>query len=268
MIDSTLFAVDVPAGTYAAGDKLPLVPIRGPAVVRDGYGSAILKQVVAIGADGAVVGGSYVEFKNANWNDSLKTMISSANGNQQFSILAKTSPAIQRCGNIELQPNSSFEINLVIGGAVTTTAPCSIFLLMDIDYPSVAAISNPKDENGLPTSIIRGDAITVTGNGSAASTVWTTLNVDEFKAGYRYLLAQVGAYVDANTPLGFVEFSGAPSMNGLIRIIPVIAKTAAAGRMELEYSTPLVKGPMNIGYAFYGTAGANTVVLECDYIRR
>lgn len=268
MIDSTIFAVDVPVGTYAAGQKLPLIPIRGPSVVRDGYGKAILKQVVVIGADGVVVGGSYVEFKNSNWNDSLKTMVSSANGNQQYSILAKTSPAIQRCGNMELQPNSSFDVNLVVSAAVTTSAACSIFVLMDIDYPSVAAVSNPKDEDGLPTSIMREDAITVTANGSALSTVWTTYNVDEFKAGYRYLLAQVGGLVDNNTPLGFIEFSGAPSMNGLVRIIPIIAKTATASRMELEYSTPLVKGPMNIGYAFYGTAGSNTVKLECDYIRR
>lgn len=261
-------AVDVPAGTYAAGQKLPLSVIRGASVVRDGYSTALLKQIVILGADGSVGGGSYVEFKNANWNDSLKTMVSSANGNQQFSILSKTSPAIQRCGDTELQPNSAFEANLVIGAAVTTTAPCSIFALIDIDYPSVAAVANPKDENGLPTSIIRSDAVTITGNGSAASTVWTQYNVDEFKAGYRYLLAQIGAYVDTNTPLGFVEFSGAPSMNGLIRIIPTIAKSAAAGRLELEYSTPFVKGPMNIAYAFYGTAGSATTTLECDYIRR
>ena len=57
-------------------------------------------------------------------------------------------------------------------------------------------------------------------------------------------------------------------MNGLTRLIPVIPRTAAAGRLELEYSTPFVKGPMNITYAFYGTAGATTVTLECDYIRR
>lgn len=261
-------AVDVPAGAYTAGQKLPLSVIRGASVVRDGYGTAILKQIVILGADGIVSSNTYVEFKNANWNDSLKTMVTSANGNQQFSILSKTSPAIQRCGNTELQPNSAFEANLVVGDAVTTTAACTIFALIDIDYPSVAAVANPKDESGLPTSIIRTDVVTVTANGGAASTVWTQYNVDEFKAGYRYLLAQVGAFVNSTTYLGFVEFSGAPSMNGLTRLIPVIPRTAAAGRLELEYSTPFVKGPMNITYAFYGTAGATTVTLECDYIRR
>lgn len=267
MIDSTLYAVDLPVGTYTKGQKLPMVPIKGPAVVRDGYGTAVLKQVVTLATASYIEVGTYVEFKNSNWNDSQKNIVNSANGNQQFSLLARTSPCLQKCGDTELQPNSSFEVNLVIGQNVTTTAVNTVFLLVDIDYPSVQAVQNPADEKGQPVTIMREDAVTVTADGSALASVWTTINVDEFKAGYRYLLAQAGI-VCGNAIVGFVAFSGAPSMNGLVRIIPSLPKTAANARLELDYSTPLLKGPMDISYALYGTAGASTAVLECDYIRR
>lgn len=268
MIDSTIFAVDIPAGTYAAGQKIPLNVIRGPSVVRAGYGKAILKQVMMFTTSSMISAGTYFEFKNANWNDTLKTLaVSAGSAPQSLTILSRTSPAIQRCGDTELQPNSSFEVNLVIGSSITTTTATTAILLMDIDYPSVAAVANPRNEEGMPVSIVRSDSVAVTADGAAASMVWTTYNVDEFKAGYRYLLAQIGAYNTA-AMVGFVEFSGAPSMNGLVRVIPVIPSAGAAARMELEYSTPLVKGPMNISYAALGTAGTVTMPLECDYIRR
>lgn len=267
MIDSTLFAVDLPAGTYTAGQKIPMNPIRGPAVVRDGYGQAKLKQVITFATSSYISFGSHVDFKNSNWNDSQKNLINSANGNQQLTLLAKTSPALQKCGDVELQPNSSFDVNVVIGETVTTTAANTVLLLMDIDYPSVQAVSNPADETGMPVTIMRNDTVTITADGSAATTVWTTVNVDEFKAGYRYLLAQCGL-VCATGLLGFVAFSGAPSMNGLTRIIPALPKTGANARLELDYSTALVKGPMDISYAVFGTAGTAATILECDYIRR
>lgn len=267
MIDSILFAVDVPTGTYAAGEKIPLSVIRGPSVVRDGYGAAKLKQIVVFASQNAVATGAHIVFKNANWNDSIKTMLSSANGNQQYTLFSKVSPAIQRCGDIELQPNSGFDVYLDCGAGNTTTTDTTVFVLADIDYPSVQAVANPREETGQPVSIIRSDTVTVTDHGQGASMVWTTVNVDEFKAGYRYLLAQVGMTDNVNL-IGFVAFSGAASMNGLVRIIPVIPKIAVASRIELEYSTPLVKGPMNIEYAVMGAAGTATEYLECDYIRR
>lgn len=267
MIDSILFAADIPAGSYAAGTTIPLNVIRGPSVVRDGYGTAVLKQVIVMSSYSAIIGGTYVKFKNSNWNDDLKTMLASVNGNQAQTFFSKVSPVIQKGGDTELQPNSSFEVNLVIPYAATTNDPTSVFCLIDIDYPSVSAVANPRDEKGLPVSIMREDTVTAVAHGDAANLIWTTINVDEFKAGYRYLLAQVGMTDNTNL-LGFVAFSGAPSMNGLVRIIPVIPRMVAASRIELEYSTPLVKGPMNIEYAVMGTAGTCLEYLECDYIRR
>lgn len=269
MIDSILYGVDVPAGTYTAGQTLPLNVIKGPSVVRDGYGEAKLKQVFIASTTGVGAAGSYVEFKNANWNDSLKSMLASVYGNQSYTILAKTSPALQKCGDTGLQPNSAFDVNLVISSGVTTTADFSVFCLVDIDYPQVQAVANPAEQEGLPVTIIRNDTITTTLDGAAASMTWNNVNVDEFKAGYRYLLAQVGLYAGSTTSIGFVAFSGAPSMNGLVRIIPVIPRFAVACRLALDYSTPLVKGPMNIEYAVMdSTAQSVATVLECDYIRR
>ena len=48
-LDSSLFAAQIPAGTYAIGDRIPLVCIRGPAVVRSGYGTALLKKIFTVG---------------------------------------------------------------------------------------------------------------------------------------------------------------------------------------------------------------------------
>lgn len=267
MIDSILFAVDVPQGAYTAGQVLPMSVIRGPSVVRDGYGAAKLKQVIVLSSNNAIGLGAYISFKNSNWNDGLKTMVASVSNNNAQTVLAPNSPAIQKCGDVELQPNSSFDVNLVIGDATTPGNDTTVFCLADIDYPSVAAVANPRDENGLPVSIMRHDTVTVTDHANAANLVWTTLNVDEFKAGYRYLLAQIGM-TDNTNAIGFVAFSGAASMQGLVRIIPTIPKSTIAGRMLLDYSTPLVKGPMNIEYAVIGAAGTIAEYLECDYIRR
>lgn len=265
MIDSMLFAVDIPAGTYAAGQEFPLSVIRGPSVVRDGYGRAVLKNVICMSAAAGISLGSHFDVKNANWNDSLKSTVVSMNGNAI--ALSKFSPCIQKGGDTELQPNSAFDVKLVFGDAATTNFDNSCFVLIDIDYPSVAAVSNPAEEKGLPVTIMRNDTITATANGAAATMAWTTVNVDEFKAGYRYLLTQVGM-MDTVNYVGFVAFSGAPSMNGLVRIIPTAPKSPQYCRMELDYSTPLVKGPMNIEYAAVGTAGSTPTSLECDYIRR
>lgn len=268
MIDTTIFAIDIPAGSYTQGQEISMPVIFGPSVVRDGYGSAILKQVMVFTTNNNVAGFSYVDFKNSNWNDSIKTMTTSLGGNNGLCAFAKTSPVIQKCGDIELQPNSSFVVKFVVGAAVTTTVATSAVCLMDIDYPSVAAVSNPREEKGMPVSIIRNDNVVTTADGSIATLTWTTFNVDEFKAGYRYLLAQVGFFGPSTDIVGFVAFSGAPSMNGLVRVIPVIPRLAVASRLELDYSTPLVKGPMNISYAVLGAAGTNYTCLECDYIRR
>lgn len=268
MIDSMLFRAIVPAGTYAAGAKVPLQLVDGPSVVRDGYGDAFLKSVFTI-ADGSAVAPSTVEIKNQNWVDSMQNMVTSANGNGIYSVLSEDGPCFQKGGDMQLQPNSAFSVEFTMINGATTTTATDIFCIIDIDYPQVAAVQNPAEEKGAPVTILRRDAVTINAFGAAAQ--WDTYSVDDFKAGYRYLLAQVGCDAEAvaNTNLGFVKIHGAAGQNGLCQIIPVAPRFAGTTRAHLAYSTPMVKGPMLISYMlFAATAGTDTATVEFDYIRR
>lgn len=258
-IDSTLFAAKIPAGTYAVGDKIALGVVRGPAVVRDGYGPAILKRLFA--STTYFVG--HVTFKNSNWVDEAANVapIPAA------AILSNNSNAIQSGHDAPLTPNSGWEVYFVFDVANTSTSDYDVFALIDVDYPNVAAVKDPKSAQGVPCSTIRQDPFTVTANGGSPSLVWTTYNVDILKAGYRYLIASM-SFRAATATLGFFSISGAAGQSGLERIIPVIPQATTNLRYVIDYSTPLVKGPFNINYAAVGTAGADTALLEIDWVKR
>ena len=98
MIDSMLYRAIIPAGTYAAGAKIPLVLVDGPSVVRDGYGEAKLKSVFTI-TDNLNLGPSFVEVKNQNWVDSMINLVTSANGNGIYYILSEDGPCFQKGGD-------------------------------------------------------------------------------------------------------------------------------------------------------------------------
>lgn len=268
MIDSMLFRAIIPAGTYTAGQKVPLQLVDGPSVVRDGYGEAFLKSVFTI-ADGPAPASSTVEVRNQNWVDSMQNIVNSANGNGIYTVLSQDGPCFQKGGDMQLQPNSAFTLDYTMLNGATTTTDTDIFCLIDIDYPQVAAVANPAAEKGAPVTILRRDAVTINAFGAAAQ--WDTYSVDDFKAGYRYLLAQVGCNAEtvANTNLGFVKLHGAAGQNGLCQIIPVAPRFAGTTRTHLDYATPMVKGPMLISYMlFAATAGTDTATVEFDYIRR
>lgn len=264
-IDSMLYACSIANGTtLAVGDVIPLALIRGPNVVRDGYGSAIMKRVFTC-ADTLTANG-HVSVKNQNWIDELDNTVPQAS----TTALAVNSSSVQRCGDVELQPNSSFAVNYVVDAPITTTGAMDVFVLIDIEYPSVNAVRDPKTETGAPMSIVRRDNVNHTAVGSATTAVWTTYNVDIFKAGFRYLLAEMGfRSFAAGASLGFFSISGASGQNGLERIIPVVTSPSGALRYDIDYSTPLVKGPMNVNYLSMATAGGSSqVVTELDFIRR
>lgn len=270
MIDSMLYRAILPAGTYAAGEIIDLALFDGPAVVRDGYGPAILKKIFTVSDNGAPAGG-YVTVKNQNWVDEMANILSSSSGNSAFGILSQDGPAIQKGGDLSLDPNSAFIVQYVNPVAVTTTADFDIFCQIDIDYPQVAAIANPEQEKGTPMSIVRTDSLSVAAFGTAAT--WTTYSVDQFKAGYRYLLAQVGANAHSGTSTNFnilfLKIHGTAQQNGLAQIIPIIPRLSGTNRFHLDYSVPMVKGPMLLSYLGFATAAAtDAVTIEFDYIRR
>lgn len=262
-IDTTLFQAIVPAGSYTAGDKIPMQVVRGPAVVRDGYGEAIMKRIVTL-EDGAGQPQGLVHIKNSNWIDEMINFAIPQGG----TALADNSPALQRCGDIDLQPNSSWQVDYEIVETMTTTSAFSVFALIDIDYPSVTAVQNPKEQTGAPVTIYNEYNMTTSAYGTALT--WADYNVDIFKAGYRYLLAQVGARCPATgAHIGFFSIHGAAGQSGLERIIPFVAGSIGALRYGLDYSTPMVKGPMTLSIAVTASAaGASVSRMELDFIRR
>lgn len=263
-IDTSMFGLNLPAATYTSGDVLTLANIRGPAIVRDGYGDAYLKRIIcglSRGSANAKVTG-HVIVKNSNWVDEVANMA----GISSPIMLAENSSNIQRGHDCRLTPNSGWSVQFVVDETVTTTVDNDLFCLVDVDYPKVQAVRNPREAAGTPMSIIRKDTITSAAFGTIASAAWTTYNVDFLKAGYRYLLTELGLYASGGG-LGFISISGAAGQQGLERIIPLVADNSYM-RYLLDYSTPLVKGPMNLNYLLItSTSGSVSTVAEIDWVK-
>lgn len=265
-IDTSMFACAVPAATYAVGDTIPMQNVRGPAVVRDGYGAAKLKRIFCAStntASGAVNLKGHIVVKNSNWVDEAANLVVSPSAIS----LADNSSNVQKGHDAPLTPNSGWEVKFVVDEAITTTAANDVIALIDIDYPSVQAVKNPREEEGYPVSQVRKDTVAINAFGSSTSAVWTTFNVDILKAGSKYLLTEMGVYLSA-AAITFVSISGAAGQQGLERIIPAISFGLGFLRYVLDYSTPLVKGPMNINYCPFGTAGSSATVTEIDWVKR
>lgn len=261
-IDSTLFMATVPAGTYAVGDRVNLGVIRGPAIVRDGYGKAILKKIICLNDTTGLSGKITVHVKNSNWIDDLSNP---AVGNID-TVLANTSGAIQPGHDAVLVPNSGWEVYGIFNEAATTNGPSDVFALIDVDYPSVQAIEDPREAQGVPVTIDWNRTIAHTITAVGGTPVWTTVNVDVFKAGYKYLLDEA-AFVDGSN-LGFFSISNAAGQQGLERIIPCRTANLGGIKYYLDYSTPLVKGPMNVNFLSFGVAGSANIYAYLDCVRR
>lgn len=268
-IDSSLFMVDLPAGTYTAGDKVTLNIKAGPSVVRSGRGAALLKRLTV----GLISGSSgsttfwKINVKNSDWVDYM-TSITAPLSNP--TSLDERTGCIQRGNDCPLTPNSSWsvEATCVYGG--TTTVANAIYALIDIDYPSVSSIVDPDKLPGIPTTIdyTTGTAITLNAPGSSATAAWNDLNVDFFKAGYAYALQKVE--IVGVTALGFIALANAAGMAGLQRIMPISAG-AEAIRNKIEYATKLVKGPLDIRFLLFvptGSASTGTPNVLMDFVKR
>lgn len=263
-IDTSMFGAPIPAGSYAKGDTITLGSIRGPAIVRDGYGAAYLKRIFAgatSAATTAIVRG-HVVVKNSNWVDSISNLVMAPNN----VALAENSSNIQKGHDAPLTPNSGWEVKFVFDEAVTTTTATDIVTLIDVDYPSVQAVQNPREAKGYPVTIMRDDSVTINAYGSITSATWTTYNIDVLKAGAKYLLVELGSYING-AAIAFISLSAAAGQRGLERIIPAVVNNLGNLRFLLDYSTPLVKGPMNLNYMAVGTAGTGTAITEMDWVK-
>lgn len=263
-IDTTLFCAQIPTGTYAAGDKIQMANVRGPAVVRDGYGKAILKRILTIADDSSISGYFKVTIKNSNWVDEMSNPEIAAGSAE--TVLSPNSSSVQQGQDLPLTPNSGWDIYAECLSAVTTTKDTDIFTLIDIDYPAVAAIEDPKKVVGYPVTIDGNFTITPTTAGSGASLAWTTHNIDPLKAGSKYLLTEASFSAFASASLGFMSISGASGQAGLERIIPCRAGASSGLRYPIDYATPLVKGPMNLNFAVIGSA--TSVYAYMDFVKK
>lgn len=271
-VDSSLFGATIPAGTYAVGDVIPLDIVAGPANVRSGRGSAILKRIMG-GQIGSATGTqSYfkISVKNSDWIDPAQCI---AGPLGYPSILDQHSGCIRLGNNTPLTPNSSWQVVAECIFGVTTTIDNSIFAIIDVDYPQVSSIINPDELQGIPASIDMKMITDLKGCGGLVGATWDVVNVDYFKAGYQYALQEISIFGDSTGGVarGFISLSNAAGMGGLSRIIPVFAAPDAI-RQTIQYATPLVKGPMDVKamlFADNNTAVAGTsITMIHDYVKR
>lgn len=269
-VDTSLFAADLPAGTYSVGDIVPLGIVSGPAVVRSGRGSAILKRFI-VGTVTSQSGSATfwkVSIKNSDWVDDIKSFTTAM---YSATMMDERTGCVQSGHDCPLTPNSSWEVyaECIQGG--TTTVANSVFALIDIDYPSVSSIESPERLIGIPASIedkTTSNALQAPGSLTAGN--WTVKNVDIFKAGYEYALAKM-ELISVTSAVGFVALSSAAGMGGLTRIIP-INNAVESIRNFVKYASKLVKGPMDIKYMLFNNSGStattSNTTLVMDFVKR
>lgn len=264
-IDSTLFLADIPAGSYAAGDIIQLSVHTGPAVVRDGYGTGVLKRIytaIMSTASGALSNWR-IFVQNSDWIDPM------VNGPGFFNDpigYDDDSACVQSGNNCPLAPNSGWRVWAECISTVTTTVANSMCAVIDIDYPKVSSVADPAAAIGYPTSIIQTvPNVGVNAIGSSATSAWSGMNVDFFKAGYKYLLQKIGA---SSGGAGFVQLSNAAGMGGLSRIVPSTSSNTAK-KWKISYSSSLTKGPMDVRCLLFGASASTTNIdLTFDFVKR
>lgn len=270
MIDSSLFYAEIPAGTYSPGDVVQLSIKDGPANVRSGRGSAILKRMMGFIVTEKSGAASYwrIHIKNSDWIDDA---IVTTGDLSAATILDQHSGSVRIGNNSSLTPNSSWQVYAECIMASTTTIKNGIFALIDIDYPQVAAVTDPDALIGLPASIPYTANVQGNAPGDVATAAWNVFNVDIFKAGYQYALQEIGMFspTTGGDPRGFIKISNAAGMSGLSRIVPVSA--APVGIKEtIEYASLLVKGPMDISYMIFNSGAASALQIDSilDFVKR
>lgn len=253
-IDSSLWMVDIPAGSYAIGDTIPLEIKAGPANVRTGRGPAFLKNVTV----GSLRGGSpfwKIHVRNSNWVDDMQSLASDA---KQVTSFATEGGNVTNGNDAPLYPNSGWEVYAECASGGELTQADSLFALIDIDYPDVSSVANPDIIAGIPTSIPLDQSVSSHAFGASKQASWNVTSVDVFKAGYVYCLNNIELYSKSGTQtVAFIALSNAAGMGGLTRIVPNNTLTFGI-RKKIQYSTRLVKGPMDVMVmAFQATAASN-----------
>ena len=269
-VDVSIFAADIPAGTYAVGDVLQLKNVKGPSVVRSGRGSALLKRITTVQLIDQ--SGSFsswkISVKNSDWIDPATSFAGFVG---DATTLDKRTGAVAAGHDCPLTPNSSWEVTAVCMGNNTTTVDNSIAAIIEVDYPQVAAIVDPDKTVGIPCSIEHAGTVNINAPGTLTTAAWDVVNVDIFKAGYVYALEKLEMMTSSVNATGFIGISNAAGMGGLTRLIP-ITNAVDNIRPLIEYASPLQKGPMDIMFCLFNntstSATTNTVTAVMDFVKR
>lgn len=268
MIDTTLFGVDLPVGTYTKGDVIELKCIAGPNTVRSGRGAANLKMVNSGFLLGAGARSMWkISIKNSDWIDPLENISGQLSEPATLDVRSGCNNFGHNC---PLTPNSGWTVTAECLDTVTTTIANSLYALIDVDYPQVASIINPENLQGFPTAIDHAiPNATLAGAGTLTTTGWFKQSVDYMKAGYVYALDKLESFSGLGF-VGFVSLENAAGMGGLCRIVPVCSAVEAI-KQTIDYASSITKGPMTIGTLLFSNSGSATnddVLLIFDYVKR
>lgn len=233
--DNVLFSATVASGA-TAGTVIPLSLAYGIENVRQGYGTARLKNVRAFynGCYSSGHEGMPIEIKNSNWIDTAGLVAAAFN---QESSLNRDNLGFMRGRDKVLQPNTSWMINAVL--ANTTTSAGTVYVLLEIEYSDVQGYDAEKQTGAPVYKKCTNAAVT------AAADVPTSIgSFDNLLQGVQYIISEVGVIAPAASRTAFfVILEGFSNQKGLTRIIP--AKSTGLAD-QVEGSVILTKQTYNI----------------------
>lgn len=265
MIGTTVFGIDIPAGTYAVGDRVQLVHTDGPETVLTGMGAPILKSVQALMTGvNAPVWNVYVQ--NDRWIDpvgAVTGVLSSATSCDEKSVSTINGH------DCPLEQNSGWTVYAECIAGATSTGSNSICAVIDIEYPAVNAVISPDEMVGTPCTITwKASNVPVFATGNLAGATWYTKSVDYFKSGTKYMLESVGMSSAVANNCGFVAFSNAAGMGGLTRIIP-ISNDISAIQKAIKYASVQLKGSFDVKLKLFGANATTTdIVMLHNYLKK
>lgn len=218
--DNVIFKASIASGT-AAGTVVPLTLLYGVENVRQGYGSAKLKNARAFYVGTLVGYGVPIEIKNSNWIDSAGLIAQAVAGD---AAVNRDSLSFMRGRDKDLAPNTSWIISATLSTA--TTAATDVYVILEIEYSSVEGVNTEKAA-GSPVFKKCSNA-SVTGS---AGTVVPIGTFDNLLQDVDYVLSEASAILPSANGAMFLVMEGFSNQRGLTRIIP-IKSTGLADQVE------------------------------------
>lgn len=251
--DNVIFSATVASG-ITAGTVVPLSLLYGIENVRQGYGTARLKNVRAVYSGGYAAGttiGIPIEIKNSNWIDSAGLNAVPVAHNIAF---ARDSLSFMRGRDKVLEPNTSWTINAKIMS--NTTAAAKIYVILEIEYSDVPGYDAEEFKSGSPVMKQATNAA-VTGAADVPVSIGT---FDNLLQGTDYYLSEVSAWGLSDAACNFLIFEGFSNQRGLIRIFPIRNYGIAE---QIDGSVKLTKQTYNLSIISAGAiSGGVTVYME------